>query len=54
MRLIEVESAAPAGTRMIVELGGGVRMVLADREAVELAAQLIEHLRSPRRQGGRP
>ena len=53
VRFVEVEFAAPAGTRMVVELGGGVRLLVADRDAIELAGDLIEYLRRPRRKGGR-
>lgn len=53
VRFVEVEFSAPAGTRMVVELGGGVRLLVADREAIELAGDLIEYLRRPRRKGGR-
>lgn len=52
VRFVEVEFAAPVGTRMIIELEGGVRMVLADRGAIELAAELLCCLRG-RRKGGR-
>ena len=54
VRFIEVEFAAPTGTRMVVELGRGVRLLVCDREAIELAGELIEYLRSPRRKGGQP
>ena len=46
---MEVDFAAPPGTRMIVELEGGLRLLVADESAVELAAQLINALR----EGGR-
>jgi len=46
---MEVEFAAPVGTRMIIELEGGLRLLVADDSAVELAAQLINALR----EGGR-
>jgi len=41
---VEVEFAAPAGTRMIIELEGGVRLLLSDRRAISLAAELLEVL----------
>ena len=53
VRFVEVEFAAPSGTRMIVELGDGVRLLVSDRDAIELAGDLIEYLRRPRRKGGR-
>ena len=36
-----------------IELAGGVRLLVADREAVGLAGELIEYLQRPRRKGGR-
>ena len=53
VRFVEVEFAAPAGSRMIIELDGGVRLMLADRGAIPLAAGLIEHLRSSGKAGAR-
>ena len=53
MRFVEVEFRAPAGTRVIIELDGGVRLMLADRGAIPLAAGLIEHLRSSGKAGTR-
>ena len=52
---MEVEFAAPAATRMVIELEGGLRLLVADDAAVELAAQLINLLASGsrRRKGGR-
>ena len=52
---MEVEFAAPAATRMVIELEGGLRLLVADDAAVELAAQLINPLASGsrRRKGGR-
>lgn len=50
---MEVESAAPAGTRMVIELGGGVRLLVADRQAVELAGEFIGYLQRRYRKGGR-
>ena len=49
VRFIEVEFEAPRGTRMVIELSGGLRLLVADDSAVELAAQLINALR----EGGR-
>ena len=42
---MEVEFAAPAGTRLVIELADGLRLIVADDPAVELAAQLINALR---------
>lgn len=53
VRFVEVEFRAPAGTRMIIELDGGVRLMLADLGAVPLAAGLIEHLRYGGKAGAR-
>ena len=52
VRFVEVEFAAPMGTRMIIELEGGVRLLLADRGAIELAAELLAALEQ-REKGGR-
>jgi hypothetical protein len=49
VRFVEVEFEAPVGTRMIIELDGGLRLLGADDSSVELAAQLINSLRK----GGR-
>ena len=49
VRFMEVEFAAPAGTRMVIELADGLRLLVADDSAVELAAQFINALR----EGGR-
>lgn len=46
VRFIEVEFEAPRGTRMVIELAGGLRLLVADDSAVELAAQFINHLRA--------
>ena len=52
VRFVEVELAAPAATRMIIETQGGVRLLLADRAAIPLAAELLALL-GARRKGGR-
>ncbi len=52
VRFVEVEFVAPMGTRMIIELEGGVRLLLADRGAIELAAELLASLQQ-RGKGGR-
>ena len=52
VRFMEVEFAAPVGTRMVIELEGGLRLLVADDGAVELAARLINALRGARRGKG--
>lgn len=47
VRFMEVEFEVPRGTRMVVELSGGLRLLVADDSAVELAAKLIDFLRRP-------
>ena len=42
---MEVEFAAPVGTRMVIEMADGLRLLVADDSAVELAAQFIIALR---------
>ena len=57
VRFMEVEFEAPRGTRMVIELEGGLRLLVADDRAVELAARLIAFLRDTParpRNGGRP
>ena len=50
---MEVEFAAPAATRMVIELEGGLRLLVADDSAVELAAKFINFLRrAGQEQGG--
>lgn len=44
VRFIEVEFEAPRGTRMVIELSGGLRLLVADDSAVELAAEFVNHL----------
>jgi len=46
---VEVEFAAPVGARMVIEMADGLRLLVADDSAVELAAQFINALRK----GGR-
>ena len=54
VQFVEVEFAAPVGTRMVIELEGGVRLVLADDRAIPLAAALLDLLAEGRgRKGGR-
>lgn len=41
---MEVEFEAPVGTRMVIEVEGGLQLLVADEHAVELAAQLLNAL----------
>ena len=50
VRFAEVEFVAPVGTRMIIELEGGLRLLLCDEAAIPLAGKLLDYLRS--REGG--
>ena len=52
VRFIEVEFEAPRGTRMVIELSGGLRLLVADDSAVELAVKFINFLRRPGQGGG--
>ena len=52
VRFMEVEFEAPRGTRMVIELSGGLRLLVADDSAVELAAKFVNYLRLPARRGG--
>ncbi len=47
VRFMEVEFEAPRGTRMVIELSGGLRLIVADDSAVETAAEFINFLRGP-------
>jgi len=51
VRFVEVEFEAPVGTRMIIELEGGVRLLVADEAAIPLAGDLLDYLQR-RREGG--
>lgn len=54
VQFVEVEFAVPLGTRMVIELDGGLRLVLADERAIPLAAALLDLLaEGRRRKGGR-
>jgi hypothetical protein len=47
VRFMEVEFEARSerlGTRMVIEVEGGLRLLVADDDAVELAAQLLHSL----------
>ena len=47
VRFVEVEFERPSlGTRMVIELTGGIRLLLNDRQAIPLAAELLEILAS--------
>ena len=52
-RFAEVEFDPPSRRGMIVELEGGVRLLVSDEESVELAAALINGLWELRSGGGR-
>ena len=63
VRFMEVEFAAPVSTRMVIELEGGLRLLVADDTAVEVAAKFVNFLQSnisaksakpPQRKGARP
>jgi len=53
VRFVEVALEAPVGTRMVIELEGGLRLLLADKEAIPLAARLLAELSGCQRKGGR-
>ena len=53
VRFVEVAFEAPVGTRIVIELEGGLRLLLADEGAIPLAARLLDAL-AARRKGGRP
>jgi hypothetical protein len=54
VRFVEVAFEAPVGTRMVIELEGGLRLLLADERAVPLAAAMLDALAANRsRKGGR-
>ena len=46
VRFMEIEFAAPVSTRMVIELEGGLRLLVADDRAVETAAKFIHFLNS--------
>ena len=52
VRFVEGALEAPVGTRMVIELEGGIRLVLADEAAIPLAARLLDLL-SGEQKGGR-
>lgn len=51
VRFVEVEVAPAAGPGLVIELEGGSRLLMADRAAVALAAELLALV--GRRKGGR-
>jgi hypothetical protein len=54
VQFVEIEFAAPRGTGMVIELDGGLRLVLADWKAIPLAAALLDLSAEGRgRKGGR-
>jgi len=53
VRFLEVDLAAAATGGMIIELEGGVRLLLAGRAAIPLAAELLAPLRACRKGGRR-
>ena len=52
VRFVEVAFEAPVDTRMVIELEGGLRLVLADEKAIPLAAGFLDYLAGERK-GGR-
>jgi hypothetical protein len=52
VQFVEVEFEAPVGTRMVIELEGGLRLVLANEKAIPLAAAFLDYL-AAKRKGGR-
>ena len=52
VRFVEIAFEAPVDTRMVIELEGGLRLLLADEGAIPLAARLLDAL-ADHRKGGR-
>jgi hypothetical protein len=52
VRFVEVEVTPAGGAGLVIELEGGTRLLMADRAAVALAAELLA-LVSGERKGGR-
>ena len=50
---MEVAFEAQVATRMVIELEGGLRLLLADERVIPLAARLLDAL-AEKRKGGRP
>ena len=53
VQFVEVEFAAPTGTRMVIELEDGVRVLVADAAAIPLAGELLDYLQRCRKGGAR-
>jgi hypothetical protein len=53
VRFVEVAFEAPVDTRLVIELEGGLRLLLADEEAIPLAAGLLDALAGIRKGGRR-
>lgn len=53
VRFVEVELPAPAAPRLVIELGGGLRILLADPADIDLAVDFVVHLRHHRKGGRR-
>lgn len=53
VRFVEIAFEAPVDTRMVIELEGGLRLLLADEGAIPLAASLLDAL-AANRKGVRP
>ncbi len=53
VRFVEVEFEAPVGTCLIIELEGGVRLLVADEAAIPLAGDLLDYLQRLREGGAR-
>jgi hypothetical protein len=51
VRFVEVEVTPSGGTGLVIELEGGTRLLMADRAAVALAAELLALVAC--RKGGR-
>ena len=49
VRFVELDWDAPRATRIIIELEGGLRLLLADDGAIPLAAELLALLRGGRK-----
>jgi hypothetical protein len=54
VRFVEVDLGAPTGgAGLVIELEGGVRLLIADRAAVALAAELLAVVGGGRKGGRR-
>ena len=52
VRFVEVELPAAVAPRLVIEMEGGLRLILADPMDIGLAAEFVSRLRAPRK-GGR-